>query len=459
MPRRHPDRRRSTRTEHAPAPPLREHPSTTTTLHEHPSTTATPPIMPPADRPDHAEILAALRAPGDLRPRRLGPGDAAILPHAHLDLSGLADKALLAAIPHEWPLRGLWLGNSALGPDAVPALIELLARHPTLEHLELSGNSLGPRGLELLTPALAAHPGLRSLGLADNDLDGPTLDRLGQQLADHPLQHLRLAPPVPSTTPPVPSTTHQSVAPPVPSTTPPVPSTTPPVPSTTHQSVAPPVPSTTQPVPSTTPIAAEILSADSLPIRSLAFTHDGLLSAGDDAIARVWPLTPQGPPRLLHGHLRAIWQISAHPHADAVLTASADATARVWPRDGGPALVLAGHADAVWVATPSPDGTRIATISSDGTARLWRRHDDTYTSLLLAHRGTAPSAGDDTLWTGGFSPDGRHLLTAGADGLARVFPVTLADQLADACARAGRNLSQDEWTRLIGDRPYTPACP
>ena len=225
-----------------------------------------------------------------------------------------------------------------------------------------------------------------------------------------------------------------------------------------------PVPSTTTiisipPVPSTTPTTPKILTADSLPIRSLAFTPDGLLSAGDDAIARVWPLTPQGPPRLLHGHLRAIWQISAHPHADAVLTASADATARVWPRDGGPAQVLAGHADAVWVATPSPDGTRIATISSDGTARLWRRDNDTYTSLLLAHRGTAPSAGDDTLWTGGFSPDGRHLLTAGADGLARVFPVTLADQLADACARAGRNLSHDEWTRLIGDRPYTPACP
>ncbi|MBK9757326.1 MAG: SDR family NAD(P)-dependent oxidoreductase [Nannocystis sp.] len=182
--------------------------------------------MPPADRPDHAEILAALRDPGDLRPRQLGPGDAAILPHAHLDLSSLADPTLLAAIPREWPLRGLWLGNSALGPDAIPALIELLARHPSLEHLELSGNSLGPRGLALLTPALAAHPGLRSLGLADNDLDGPTLDRLGQRLADHPLQHLRLAQPVPSTTQPVPSTTRPNLAQPVPSTTQPVPSTT-----------------------------------------------------------------------------------------------------------------------------------------------------------------------------------------------------------------------------------------
>ena len=215
----------------------------------------------------------------------------------------------------------------------------------------------------------------------------------------------------------------------------------------------------TEPVPSDTNLTP--VPSDTLPIRSLAIAPDAatLLSAGDDATARVWSLTDPGPPRLLQGHLRAIWHVSYLPQQSAILTASADATARVWPQGDAAPMVLTGHTDAVWISTASPDGTTIATISSDGTARLWRRQGDEYTSLLLPHRGTASTVGDDTLWTGGFSPDGRHLLTAGADGLARVFPVTLPDQLAEACHRAGRNLTRDEWTRLVGPRPYDPACP
>ena len=139
----------------------------------------------------HSDLLAIVRDLADETPRRLGPGDAAILPGAHLDLGGLADAAMLSAIAPAWPLRGLWLTDSGIGPDAVPALLELITRHPTIEHLDLSRNKLGPAGLALLLPALAALASLHSLDLADNDLDGPTIDALGQHLQH--LQHLRLA--------------------------------------------------------------------------------------------------------------------------------------------------------------------------------------------------------------------------------------------------------------------------
>ena len=121
-------------------------------------------------------------------------------------------------------------------------------------------------------------------------------------------------------------------------------------------------------------------------------------------------------------------------------------------------MLLLGHADAVWVATPSPDGLAILTTSSDGTARLWRRDGDGYQALLLPQHG-APGGADHTLWLGSFSPDGRLALTAGADGLARVMPVELPVQLAEACARAGRNLGPDAWARHIGERAYQRSCP
>ena len=208
------------------------------------------------------------------------------------------------------------------------------------------------------------------------------------------------------------------------------------------------------------PVLSDTLTGHTGPVRSLAFTADSrqLLSAGDDATARVWSLPDPSAPLVLRGHQGPIWQVRPFPQQRAILTASADGTARIWPVDGGSPMLLLGHADAVWVATPSPDGLAILTTSSDGTARLWRRDGDGYQALLLPQHG-APGGADHTLWLGSFSPDGRLALTAGADGLARVMPVELPVQLAEACARAGRNLGPDAWARHIGERAYQRSCP
>ena len=362
---------------------------------------------------------------------------------------------LLATLPPE-PLRGPPLTELAWSPDNHRLAL-------AAEDGALFLTTLGPDDRPTTTTlpghtaairALAFTPDSHRLATAGDD----TTLRLWD-LRAAPFTSTLLTGPIPTPVPPDTNTIHgtlNQIPTPVPSG---------PIHAALH-TIHPPVPPDSSPpappVPPDSSPPAQPVPPDSLPIRTLAITPDGatLLSAGDDATARVWPLhDPGAPPHLLQGHLRAIWRITPYPQRHALLTASADATARIWPLEGGAPVVLAGHSDAVWIAAPSPDGAQIATISSDGTARLWRRHGDDYSSLLLAHRGTAPGLGDDTLWTGGFSPDGRHLLTAGADGLARVFPVNLADQLADACARAGRNLTPDEWTRLVGPRPYEPACP
>lgn len=138
-------------------------------------------------------LLVALADLDLARPRHLPRG--AVLPGGHLDLTAIGPD-VARALPHitDPALRGLWLAGNALGPAAVPDLVDLLARHPALEHLDLSANHLGPAGVAALAPALAAHPGLRSLTLADDTLDGAATCLLGHVLADTRILHLRLGP-------------------------------------------------------------------------------------------------------------------------------------------------------------------------------------------------------------------------------------------------------------------------
>ncbi|MDC0723425.1 WD40 repeat domain-containing serine/threonine-protein kinase [Nannocystis bainbridge] len=215
-----------------------------------------------------------------------------------------------------------------------------------------------------------------------------------------------------------------------------------------------------------TPLAGATVRKASLqghagPVRALAVDGELLASAGDDAVARVWSLArPEAAPIVLRGHAGSIGQVQLRPDGLAALTASTDGTACEWPLDGGEPVTLRGHTDAVWIAAYSPDGAAILTASADGSARLWSRRPEGLVALRLPHTPAAgPGEHDRRLWSGGFSSDGALVVTAGADGLARVFPATLAGRLAEACARAGRDLTPAEWAHDFGDRLYVKTCP
>jgi NAD(P)-dependent dehydrogenase (short-subunit alcohol dehydrogenase family) len=126
------------------------------------------------------------------RPRRLAQDRGAVLPGGQLDLEGLADGEVLAALGPEFALQGLWLADSGLGREHIEALVGLLAAQPKLRHLDLARNPIGPDGLAILLPALVEHPGLRSLGLADTGLDVSSTCLIGQALEKRPIAHLRL---------------------------------------------------------------------------------------------------------------------------------------------------------------------------------------------------------------------------------------------------------------------------
>ncbi|MCX6627144.1 MAG: trypsin-like peptidase domain-containing protein [Candidatus Solibacter sp.] len=58
-----------------------------------------------------------------------------------------------------------------------------------------------------------------------------------------------------------------------------------------------------------------------------------------------------------------------------------------------------------------------------------------------------------------FSPDGQYALTPdGGFGPVKLWPLTLRDPIATACARLTRNLTPDEWHRYLGREPYRRTC-
>lgn len=152
------------------------------------------------------------------------------------------------------------------------------------------------------------------------------------------------------------------------------------------------------------------------PVRSAAFSADGtrIVTASEDATARVWNVAGGGAPIVLRGHEGRVWAAAFSPDGARVVTASEDATVRLWDAARGVELaVLRGHEGGVRDAAFSPDGTRIASVSEDATARLWDAARGSEVAVLRGH--------EREVWSVGFGPDGLRVVTGSRDATARVW--------------------------------------
>jgi len=107
-------------------------------------------------------------------------------------------------------------------------------------------------------------------------------------------------------------------------------------------------------------------------IRALTWTRDGqsLVTAGDDKVLRVWPLTAFAAPKPLPPAAGAFTAIIAGPAPDQVITAGEDAKVRLWSVSTAK-VVREIAAAGILGLNLSADGKQLATAGSDGAVRIW----------------------------------------------------------------------------------------
>jgi WD40 repeat protein/DNA-binding SARP family transcriptional activator len=117
---------------------------------------------------------------------------------------------------------------------------------------------------------------------------------------------------------------------------------------------------------------------------------------------------------------------------------------------GHPTLVAAAPVASIAF---NPSGGTFATAGgSDGFVKLWA------TKTQQQFGATFP--GDPGQWGNAqYTPDGSKLIVVYQDGTGVVWPVSLQAWEDHACAVAGRNLTREEWSRFIGNPPYSTVCP
>ena len=98
----------------------------------------------------------------------------------------------------------------------------------------------------------------------------------------------------------------------------------------------------------------------------------------------------------------------------------------------------------------NPSGTTLVSSGTDGTVRLI----DVATRTIV---GALPDPGND--WVDAtISPDGSRAYVAYGNGRGFDWAIDPAVWARDACAIAGRTLTQAEWSQYLPGRPYAPAC-
>ena len=134
-------------------------------------------------------------------------------------------------------------------------------------------------------------------------------------------------------------------------------------------------------------------------------------------------------------------------------------------RPVGPAI--AGHSTPIGQIAYQPSGSLLAAASADGVdlidrvtgVRIATLPDVGATPLEAAFGSVELMYGDGTAL---FGEQGRVLVTNGygVDVPALLVSLVPTDWAASACEAAGRNLTQSEWTQLVGTTiPYDRTCP
>lgn len=167
-------------------------------------------------------------------------------------------------------------------------------------------------------------------------------------------------------------------------------------------------------------------------VASAALSPDGryVLTAANDATARLWDTQTGAEIHRFIGHTEFVSRAIFSPDGKYVLTGSADHTVRLWEAGTGREVGrLPDHSSTIWALAFSPDGNYILSSDESGLAWLWDAQTMEQLLQLSGH-------GDTVLW-GVFSPDGQMVFTGSIDRTARVWDINTGQELRRFEGHAG----------------------
>ena len=149
--------------------------------------------------------------------------------------------------------------------------------------------------------------------------------------------------------------------------------------------------------------------------QGVAFSPGGdeIVTAGMDAVARVWSASDFSLLRTLEAHEKSVNAIAISPDGEIAVTASSDRAAVVWDyRDAAPLQTLTGFRNTLAAAKFSPDGRRAAVSSYDGRIGIWERESGAF-HVFRSHPRHVTSLS--------FAPDGEGLAASGIGNLIKIW--------------------------------------
>jgi WD40 repeat protein len=111
--------------------------------------------------------------------------------------------------------------------------------------------------------------------------------------------------------------------------------------------------------------------------------------------------------------------------------------------------ILRGHTDELIGMDFTADGRFLLTYGNDRTIRIWDLENLATDPVVLRH--------EEPVQQVKFSENGKWLLAETPHGI-YIWPWKIEDARELACRLVGRNLTQDEWAKYVGDTDREPTC-
>jgi len=208
-------------------------------------------------------------------------------------------------------------------------------------------------------------------------------------------------------------------------------------------------------------------------VYSVAFSPDGqyLATASGDNTIRIWRTTAKGiwrattsqevrsitsspnpvrEPNTSDKPEEVLYYVTFSPDGKYLAAAVSDNTVRIWKTKNGGEIACITPGSYIHALAFSPNSEYLVTANADHTARIWIATTGREVVRLIHS--------DEQVYAAAFSPNGKYVATASSDHTARIWLWQPQDMINEACARVGRNLTQEEWKQYVGDEPYHKTC-